>query len=72
MAEHDEGAEYGKGDFVLMDEITEEALMENLKLRWEDWLTIVCLQLQINTIHEFTVNEGWTISVITIRPHNKM
>ncbi|XP_038044734.1 unconventional myosin-Id-like [Patiria miniata] len=36
MAEHDEGAEYGKGDFVLLDEITEEAFMTNLKLRFEN------------------------------------
>ena len=33
MAEHDEGAEFGKGDFVLLDEVTEDAFMANLRLR---------------------------------------
>lgn len=32
MTQH-EGAEFGKGDFVLLDNITEDAFMENLKLR---------------------------------------
>ena len=34
MAEQ-ESLEYGKGDFVLMDEITKEAFMKNLKLRFQ-------------------------------------
>ncbi|KAL9968381.1 hypothetical protein ACROYT_G026748 [Oculina patagonica] len=34
MAEQ-ESLEYGKGDFVLMDEITKDAFMKNLKLRFQ-------------------------------------
>lgn len=34
MAEQ-ESLEYGKGDFVLMDETTKEAFMKNLKLRFQ-------------------------------------
>ena len=34
MAEQ-ESLEYGKGDFVLLDEITENAFMANLKLRFQ-------------------------------------
>lgn len=34
MAEQ-ESLEYGKGDFVLLDEITKDAFMENLKLRFQ-------------------------------------
>lgn len=33
MTQH-EGAEFGKGDFVLLDEISEDAFMHNLKLRF--------------------------------------
>lgn len=32
--EDEEGAEYGKADFVLLDQVTMEDFMENLKLRW--------------------------------------
>ncbi|XP_033097296.1 unconventional myosin-Id-like isoform X3 [Anneissia japonica] len=35
MAELDEGPEFGKGDFVLLDEINEEMFMQNLKLRFQ-------------------------------------
>ena len=28
-------AEYGKADFVLLDQLTEEAFMQNLKLRFQ-------------------------------------
>lgn len=34
MAEQ-ESLEYGKGDFVLLDEITKDAFMKNLKLRFQ-------------------------------------
>ncbi|XP_071812059.1 unconventional myosin-Id-like isoform X2 [Apostichopus japonicus] len=34
MTQH-EGAEFGKGDFVLLDDINEDAFMGNLKLRFE-------------------------------------
>lgn len=32
--EDEEGAECGKADFVLLDQVTMEDFMENLKLRW--------------------------------------
>ena len=35
MASFHEGAMYGKEDFVLLDEITMEAFMENLELRYK-------------------------------------
>lgn len=31
---HQESAQFGKGDFVLLDEISEDAFMANLKMRW--------------------------------------
>lgn len=34
MMEDEEGAECGKADFVLLDQVTMEDFMENLKLRW--------------------------------------
>lgn len=34
MAEQ-ESLKYGKGDFVLLDEVTKDAFMKNLKLRFE-------------------------------------
>lgn len=30
---HQESAQFGKGDFVLLDEISEDAFMANLKMR---------------------------------------
>ncbi|XP_071959724.1 unconventional myosin-Id-like isoform X2 [Antedon mediterranea] len=35
MAGIDEGPEFGKGDFVLLDEISEDMFMQNLKLRFQ-------------------------------------
>lgn len=32
--EDEEGPEFGKADFVLLDQVTMEDFMENLKLRW--------------------------------------
>ncbi|XP_041478536.1 LOW QUALITY PROTEIN: unconventional myosin-Id-like [Lytechinus variegatus] len=32
---HQESAQFGKGDFVLLDEITEDAFMANLKMRFQ-------------------------------------
>ena len=33
---HLEGTEFGKGDFVLLDELTIDAFMENLKKRYDN------------------------------------
>lgn len=35
-----EGAEFGKGDFVLLDQLTQQAFMDNLRLRFFNFLIL--------------------------------